>query len=44
MFQSSTREGELGNWVCDVLLEESEELFGTPADFAVYNYGGCALT
>ncbi|HPE98269.1 MAG: 5'-nucleotidase C-terminal domain-containing protein [Chitinophagales bacterium] len=36
-------EGELGNWVCDVLLEESEELFGTPADFAVYNYGGLRI-
>lgn len=33
-------ESTLGNFICDVLEQEAEQISGTPIDFSIYNYGG----
>lgn len=33
-------ESTLGNFICDVIVQETETITGTDIDFGVYNYGG----
>ena len=33
-------ESTLGNFICDVVVTETERITGTDIDFGVYNYGG----
>ncbi len=36
-------EGELGNWVADILFEEASKLYEGELDFAVQNHGGLRI-
>ncbi len=39
----NSKESTLGNWVCDVMLEQSLKFIGTKADVAITNSGGLRI-